>query len=104
MKTDEEIRNLMIEASKTPEGIEILKQTICERFPVEYADVMNKIIDGNIELNEAKTNQAVNDNILDNFNANKRSKEEMELLFRGKLSPEETTRLKENKKLKRKLI
>lgn len=87
--TDEEQNALIAEAIKTPEGTNILLELIDEHFPSEYAETMIKIIKKTIELKQDKIDEALHNAILDNFNDSKRTKDEMEILFRGKLSKDE---------------
>lgn len=85
---------------KTQKGKEALKATIKECSPTEVANAMIELINGNIFPDREKVNQKINDNILDNFNNGSRIKNEMKLLFRGKLSPQEVKKTRITNKIK----
>ena len=96
-----EIKSLLMKAVKTPGGMEALKETVKTFMPPEYAKVMLKIIEGEL-VNKNDIKEATNNEILDSFNKKSRTKEDMEILFKGKLSTEETRRLLKKNEAKRK--
>jgi len=91
----------MLEAMKTPEGKEALKATINKCFPVEIASSMLAVLDGDVKLDKIEIDKLKDNKILDSFNDGKRSEDEMKLLFRGKLSPQEVKSLKAGEKAQR---
>jgi hypothetical protein len=94
----EDLNAYISEKLKSEEGKRHLKGLILLTFPEEYCKVLVDFIEGEKKLDEDEMKDLIHNNILDNYNEGKRSKKEMELLFRGDWSLEDLELLKSNEK------
>lgn len=96
--SNKDIKELLTEAMGTEEGKDALKKIVEKHFPKELIEVLSSIVDGNTQIDRDTIDEKINNNILDSYLDGKRSKEDMELLFKGDWSPEEIERLKSNER------